>query len=160
MCIIIDANVFGSVFNTGSKYHIEFKPIRDWIIEKDGRVVYGGTKYIKELCISGLYKLYKDLRVGGRASRIDKELVDRKQREIELILSHPDFNDAHIIALVITSGCRLVCTQDKSFYPFLKNRRVYPQHFKTPKIYSGKKNRGLISKKSLKEICNICKNEK
>ncbi len=49
MCIIIDVNALNEVFNTDSVNHLEFKPVRDWIIEGKGKVLYGGTKYRDEL---------------------------------------------------------------------------------------------------------------
>jgi hypothetical protein len=49
MCIIIDADTLGLVFNPETKEHKKFKPVLEWINNGKGKIVYGGTKYEKEL---------------------------------------------------------------------------------------------------------------
>jgi hypothetical protein len=126
MCIVIDANVFGEVFNTNSALHCEFKPVLDWITKKGGCAVFGGTKYKKELAGSPRYLgMFLQLKKAGRAVEIKQDLVDA--REAELISSNhdSDCDDQHLIAILCVSGCMLVCSQDKRAYRHIRNRHNY-----------------------------------
>lgn len=51
MKILIDTNVINSVFNPNSTKHPEYKPVLSCLIDPDksGIMVYGGTRYKKEL---------------------------------------------------------------------------------------------------------------
>jgi rRNA-processing protein FCF1 len=159
MCIIIDTNSFASVFNRKSSDHDQFQPIKNWIYNGSGGLVYGGTKYLTELEQSEKYlKIFVELGNIRKATILNKEKVDRMEVDIKEKNANPDFNDTHIVAIVIISGCRIVCTKDSSSDIFLKDKRFYPKNFKVPKIYRGKKNVHLISNNSIKNNCAICKN--
>jgi predicted nucleic acid-binding protein len=159
MCIIIDTNSFASVFNQKSSDHDQFQPIKNWIYNGSGRIVYGGTKYLLELKQSGKYlKVFVELGNIRKATILDKEQVDKREFDIKEKNTNSDFNDTHIVAIVIISGCRIVCTKDSRSYVFLKDKRFYPKNFKVPKIYRGKDNVHLISNNSIKSNCAICKN--
>ena len=56
MCIVIDTNAMPSVFNSNCTNHKEFAPVRSWIINGRGHLVFGGTKYKKEICQMGRYR--------------------------------------------------------------------------------------------------------
>jgi hypothetical protein len=47
--MVVDANVFSSVFKPDTLGHPEFKPVLDWVISGPGFLVYGGSKYDVEL---------------------------------------------------------------------------------------------------------------
>lgn len=159
MCIIIDTNSFASVFNQKSSDHDQFQPIKNWIYSGSGRIVYGGTKYLLELTRSGKYlKVFVELGNIRKATILDKELVDRTEFDIKEKNTNADFNDTHIVAIVIISGCRIVCTKDSTSDVFLKDKCFYPKKFKVPKIYRGKDSVHLISNNSIKSNCAICKN--
>lgn len=49
MPIIIDINCLGSVFDSRSKKHGDFKPVFDWITNGKGKLVYGGSTFKREL---------------------------------------------------------------------------------------------------------------
>ena len=50
MCLIIDANCFGCVFNKNAKEHDRFVPVYNWLMSGyGGRLIYGGSKYKKEV---------------------------------------------------------------------------------------------------------------
>ena len=159
MCIIIDTNSFASVFNQKSSDHDQFQPIKNWIYSGSGRIVYGGTKYLLELTRSGKYlKIFVELGNIRKATILDKKKVDRMERDIKEKNTNPYFNDTHIVAIVVISGCRIVCSKDSSSDVFLKDKRLYPKNFKVPKIYRDRGNVHLISNSSIKSNCAICKN--
>lgn len=55
MCIVIDINTMAAVFNVNSEKHDEFKHVRAWIEKGHGVIVYGGSKFIKELTRASRY---------------------------------------------------------------------------------------------------------
>src|ERR1700690_3851944 len=113
MCIVIDTNVFATVFNKNCKMHNEFEPVRYWITQGEGHVVYGGSKYKKELKTAYKYlRIFKLLKDARRAFEIKAAVVDAEEARLKRITSGTDCNDQHIIAIFIASGCRLFCSVD------------------------------------------------
>jgi predicted nucleic acid-binding protein len=154
MCIIIDTNVFGDVFNKESKSHLEFEPVINWILYGKGKIVYGGAKYKNELRRAKKYlKILVEFEKMNKVVRVDDEKIDDREKEIKKTNRHRDFNDEHIIAIVIVSGCVLVCTKDSSAVPFIKDPSFYPKSCKKPKIYSGKRNKNLLADCNIAPIC-------
>lgn len=139
MSIIIDTNVIPKVFNPDDSKHPFFKPIFDWIDFGSGILIYGGTKYINELNkmdkYAKLIKLYKDRR---KALEVDRNEVDEKEAFIKTIEINNNFNDHHLIAIVIVSRVGLICTEDHNAIPYLKNRCFYPKGCIKVKIYTEK----------------------
>lgn len=155
MCIIIDANSLSKVFCVQNKQHKPFKPVLDWIIQGRGKIVFGGTKYREELV-----NCYKFVRImtefdkAGKVVRICDEEVDKKEKQLITRFGSNQFNDFHIVAIVIVSGCRLVCSTDKDSHTFLKEKSFYPRGFKRPCIYLGHpSNVRLLCDKYIVDIC-------
>ncbi|PKP57831.1 MAG: hypothetical protein CVT88_08350 [Candidatus Altiarchaeales archaeon HGW-Altiarchaeales-1] len=159
MCIIIDANALGLVFNAETNEHEKFKPVLDWINNGKGKIVYGGTKYETELIKAGklkLIKLYNDI---GKAVYICNKKVDDKQSEIEKRVNNPHFNDSHLVAIVYVSKCKLICSNDRDAYPFLKDSSIYQNEIPAPKIYnkqSFRKHKQLLNDSNIAECCKPC----
>jgi predicted nucleic acid-binding protein len=154
MCIIIDINVFADVFNKKSTFHIEFTPVQEWILKGKGKIVYGGSRYKKELRLAVKYfRLLVELEKINKTVKLDDSEVDKKEWEVAKTKKHRDFNDEHLVAMVLASGCRLVCTKDSSAMPFIKDHIFYTGAGKRPKIYSGKKNKDLLNDSNIAPIC-------
>lgn len=157
MCIIIDTNTFTSVFDRDSVNHEEFSPVLSWIIEGEGKIVFGGTKYVGELMLAKKY-----LRFIGQLNRARKVVqlkngpIDEYQVILESKENHKDFDDPHLVAISFISKCRLICSLDKRAFPFLNRKDFYPNNSPRPKIYSSKKNSNLLCKNNFAEICNPC----
>ena len=148
-------NVFASVFDPNSERHPEFKPVLNWILHNQGKIVYGGTKYKAELRKMTKYiKLLIELKNSGKVIEINDNIVDLEQMRIERMESNKDFDDPHIIAIICASGCRLICTNDNRSYRFLTNRKFYKKHQKRPKIYSSLRNKTLLTTKHIARICS------
>lgn len=155
MCIVIDPGCIPAVFDVSAQDHSEFKPISDWICTGKGKMIYGGKKYRNEMSKLGKYlSVIAELRRGGRAIEIDNKQVDKVQQSLELRKKHRNFDDAHLIAIVIISGVMLVCTKDKRACPFIKDKRLYPKGSLLPRIYSKSRNKNLISNKYIAGICS------
>ncbi|WP_048040594.1 hypothetical protein [Methanosarcina mazei] len=173
MCIIIDKNCFGSVFSTESADYTNFEPIKTWLKKGcNSKIVYGGTKYCEELRLatkySKIFRLFKDK---NRVVELNKDLVDRKQEEIELLVSslikqniicednsRPRFDDPHIVSIAVVSKCKLVCTKDEGLQTFLKmnflrKEGFFPRSDEIPLIYCNLSNKDLLRSQNVAEIC-------
>jgi hypothetical protein len=154
MCIVIDANTFAAVFSDSCQEHEEFEPVLTWIIYGKGKIIYGGSKYEQELRHCRKYLgIFSELRKVGKVVVLNSTKVDYIQQQVEGIISHSNFDDPHIVAIVIVSGCRLICSNDGRAHPFFKDKNLYPKHFERPRIYSGYGNRDLLCDQNLVDIC-------
>ena len=159
MCIIIDTCSLSSVFERLNSDHLEFIPVLEWIMIGKGKIILGGTKYTEEL--GAKYRsIILQLDMAGKVVKMSKDEVDEIQKEIEEEASQrdlKDFDDPHLIALVIVSKCQLICTHDKRSFPFLTDKTLYPSHIKKPKLYTGAQNSNLLNDKLIVEICKPTK---
>lgn len=157
MCIVIDVNRIPSVFNPDTSDHHEFRPILDWIESRNTMVVYGGKKYKSELSKMPRYlPILSEMRKAGLAYEADEASVDLVEQEICEKTYHTDFNDQAIIAIVIVSRCRLICSNNERHFPFFKECSLYPRHFKRPRIYTGRRNIDLLNDKHILGKCGPC----
>lgn len=159
MCIVIDTNTLASVLNQSVSDHREFRPVREWIYDKTGMIILGGSRYRKELLRTGRYiQVLNELSKVGKTLVLDRDLVDREADRITRKVDDNDCNDAHIIAIIVVSKCRLVCTKDKKSHRFLFDKRLYPSGVDRPALYSGRRNANLLLPKYVGDICK--KNQK
>jgi hypothetical protein len=136
MCLIIDANCFGLVFGNNKK----FAPIRDWIDNRGGRMIYGGTKYNRELVAWSMLGLVKELNTQRKTVHIPNSSVDAIAAELKKRFPEARFDDEHIVALVIASRCRVVCSNDQTAIAYLRRADVFAgSGVKRPKIFRGHK---------------------
>lgn len=155
MCIVIDTNALAPVFNESCADHVQFSPIRDWIIDGDGFIVWGGSKYERELKKAVRYlRLFRLLKDSGKAVEVSKKLVNATEKSTKLKSKGTKCNDQHIISIFIVSGCRLLCSIDNSADKYIKNKTFYPKKHKIPSIYRGLNQKHLLVKKNIVEIRN------
>ncbi|WP_433777921.1 PIN domain-containing protein [Flavobacterium anhuiense] len=154
MCIIIDTNVLVSVFDNRSANHQEFLPVFDWIREGKGKIVYGGTKYFGEM---GKYiAIFSELRKAKKAIYIDNDKVDAQEKIASSKLQHKDFDDQHLVGLLIESKCKLICSLDERAYQFFTSSKFFSPSSQKPKIYSNKTNRKILKDNNIAEVCKPC----
>jgi hypothetical protein len=155
MCLIIDTCCLTKVFDPKNQQHAPFAPVLHWITVGRGRMIYGGTKYNHELRqVRRIVPIIAELNRARRAISLPRQDVDdlaltAKNRE-------PDsrFNDEHIVALVIASRCRLICTDDKQAIPYLKRKEFYqPYRLPKPKIYCYRSHKDQCSDTHVVPIC-------
>lgn len=151
MCIVIDTCTMASVFDTHNVNHKEFAPVLEWIINGHGSMIFGGRKYLQEIP-RGYERLVNELSRANKAIQLKTNIVDKKQNELELLVNNEDFDDAHIIAIVIVARCKLISSLDKRAYKFFRMKSLYPNRFERPSIYSGSRNRGLLVDDNITEI--------
>lgn len=154
MCIIIDTNTFSKVFESFNKHHSEFKPVLHWVCVGKGKVVYGGSKYKGELRKAKKYlRLFTLLQSANKLVEISDEEIDREQTRIEQLVTDPDFDDPHLIAIVIVSGCKLICSEDSRADKYIKNKALYPKHFDRPRIYRQSSHSDLLCDQNIADCC-------
>lgn len=143
--ILIDTCTLHCVFGTDSDDHSQFKPVLDFLYNKNGKFVYGGTKYNDELKKAKKYlKFITQLEKAAKVIRCSDNDVDEMMDWVSAQEDDPDFDDSHLIAIVIVSKTPIVCTRDKRAMPFIKKSSLYPKRFKRPKIYASLRNKKLL----------------
>ena len=156
MCIVIDVNTLASVFNTNSESHVEFLPVKRWIEEGKGFVVYGGTKYKAELQKTFRYlRLIRQMRDGGQAVSIHDSAVDALEIEVQKKTQGTQCNDQHIIALLGAARCSLLCSGDKRSFKFVRNRQLYPHGMRRVKVYTSSQHIHLLVTTSRSSLTNV-----
>lgn len=154
MCIIIDSCTWSAVFLEADHFHAEFKPVKDWLMNGRGKAVLGGSKYREELARAERYlDWFTELERRGSLVSVPSRAVDKEQRRIENYVDDVAFDDAHLAAIVSVSGCKLICSKDKSAYPFLKRKDIYPKRIDRPRLYSGARNIDLLRDKYMATCC-------
>src|SRR3989442_13231578 len=80
MCLVVDTNVFSSVFRPDSCNHAEFAPVLSWITVGPGFLVYGGTRFNDELKNAKRYlAVFIELKKKGKAKEVNRALVDQHE---------------------------------------------------------------------------------
>jgi len=153
MCIIVDTNVMPSVLDTKN---LDYFPVYDWIVNNNGKFVYGGTKYLSELRINKKFLAFLvELGKKNKTYVADKKVVDELQVKIENQVTNKDFDDPHLIAIVIATGCKLICSDDKRADKFIKNKSIFKEYnAKSPSIYRKQKHYKLLSDRNIVECCS------
>jgi predicted nucleic acid-binding protein len=154
MCIIIDTCCFASVFDAKTIDHEHYQPVLKWVTDGKGKIIYGGTKYKEELAKAGKYlQLIVELRKAGKVIELELEKVDLVQYDVKSKETDLDFDDPHLIAIVIVSRCKIVCTHDRRSHKFLKKKSLYPKSTYRPLIYSNKTHQSLLCDKHILGVC-------
>jgi hypothetical protein len=155
MCLVIDTCCLLTVFDAKNKRHAKFAPVMNWLNSK-GRLIYGGTKYNQELGrLSRILSLVVELSKRRKTVRMSNDVVDPIATELKVKFPEPEFNDEHIVALVIASRCCVVCTDDSVAISYLRRVDVFRDYeVKRPSIYRGhKSNKALCCDKHLVKAC-------
>jgi len=153
MCVVIDANVIGKVFDRRNAEHARFRPIATWVTTGNGSVIYGGTKYMKELGEGKFLALFTELSKVRRAIMVSAMAVDDRARVLKELVPDKDFDDEHIVAIIGVSRCCLVCTDDVRALPYLKRKDLYPDGVKIPHIYRSLADKRHCCNRLIVEIC-------
>ncbi len=154
MCIVIDINTISCVFNEENSCHDEFEPVENWILKRNGKIVYGGRKYQDELRKMPNYlRLFRDLSNKGKVVPLNDDEVDIYEEEVKLKVNNPKCNDPHIIAIIAVSKCKVLCSIDIESYKYIDKPELYPKGVKPPKFYSRKSCKNLLVDDNIIERC-------
>jgi len=145
MCLVIDVCCIPKVFDSGNKHHPNYIPVFKWVFNGKGCMIYGGTKYATELSeIPRYVPIITELERAGRAIELPRDRVDAIADALKAKIAEAAFNDEHLIAIVIVSGCRVVATEDRGAISYLKRPEFYSCYgIKKPKIYKSVRNSNL-----------------
>lgn len=157
MCILVDANLFSTITNSRSSDYSEYLPVLQWVENDRGKFVHGGSHYEKEIRKHHLFRqLLFQMEHKGKTILVSKTYVDETERYLVANYVGKDFDDHHILAILLVSNCILVCTKDSGlrklmktcYLPLsLKAIRKNCKHLgklKRPRIYRTSKNIGLL----------------
>jgi len=157
MCLVIDTCCLSTVFESASKKHANFVPVLKWVTAGKGRMIYGGTKYDTELGkITKVLSIVSELDKARRAIRVPTATVDALAAELKEKYPEQEFDDEHIVALVIASRCCVVCTEDNIAISYLKRSDVFSDYagVERPRIYRGHRtHKNLCCDEHIVEIC-------
>lgn len=157
MCLVLDVNTFGAFFDQTNSAHGDFRPVLDWVVEGKGKLVYGGTKYKKEMAaVRKFLHFFAGLERAGKLVKVCDKEVDNYEADVTGKETDKDFDDPHLIAIIMASGCKIICTNDKRALPYLKKNVLYQGLVKKPKIYQSKKNSSLLGDQYIASICMPC----
>lgn len=133
MCIIIDNCVTGDYVNKRSY----LQPVAKYV-DRGGRVIVSASVFL-EYPFS-FQKIIVEWRRNGRVKQFEDVPLPRQLAQ--LLIS----NDSHVVALVRTSGVRVVCTTDANLIVDLKN----PAIINAPRCK-------VYKKESAKSVLNGCR---
>jgi hypothetical protein len=122
--LILDTNCFGVVLS--QKPRPAYVPLLRWLTDPngDGAVVYGGTKYGREIGSHGkALDFFVQRWRAGRAHPIDNGIVDAEEVRLKSAKACAS-DDEHVVALARTSGARVVCTEDHALWADVKDRAL------------------------------------
>lgn len=157
MCLVLDACVFGDLLNRDSKSHENFKPVFDWITKGSGKLVYGGRKYKSEMRKSPkIITFFSEIQRAGKVVQLSDSNVNKLQRLVSEMEPDKKFDDPHLIAIVLESKCKIICTNETRAIPYLKDAKFYKGHTKKPKIYKTKRNSKILNNQNIANICKSC----
>ena len=136
MCVILDANCIGK-FNK-NPVDKDMKPVQQWLERKSGKIVYSDTEqFKKEWDEGGGYTLRRQLQRRDKLKLMSVQDVRQKENELtEKIKS----DDAHIIALAIVAGVKVLVSNDNKLI------RDFKEHVPQGKVYTTKSHRHLLTK--------------
>lgn len=156
MCIVVDINALAVVFCEENLRHKDFAPVKKWIEDGRGFLVFGGTTYKKELKRAPRFmRLVRLLRDAGKAVCIRDKAVDEGEKSVLQKTRGTSCDDAHIIALLGVARCTLVCSCDARSFPFIRDRALYPKGMRKVKIYTSSKQRTLLKKMNPWSLSNL-----
>ena len=162
MCLVVDANSFSHVFNLKDSRHAAFEPVFKWVFYGNcGGLIYGGEKYKREVDFtSQTYRpLLVELDRKGRMFEMCGKCVDQVAKRLKAAIpDEPDFDDEHIVALVIVSKCHIVCTEERRGLRFWKLSELYPRGTKPPLIYMSRRNADILTNNN--HIADVCRSRK
>lgn len=154
MCIIVDPPLFVALFKTSDARHVTFLPVLKWVKEGEGKFVVGGSLYQEELRkVATVLGPIQELEKKGKVVRRDKAKVDIQVQVVKAIEESEKFDDPHLVALVLESGCRLICTSDDRAHKYLKATKFYTNSKSKPSLFTSESHHHLLRKSNIANCC-------
>jgi hypothetical protein len=155
MCIVVDPPLFVPMFKASDPEHAMYQPVRDWVENGLGKFVTGGATYKKELSrVSSILRILGELEKKGKLVKANDNKVDAEEVAVKKIFPLKDFDDPHLVAIVRTTLCKVICIRDPRAHKYLRHAKLYESTKHRPSLYTRPKNRALLCDK---HICGCCK---
>lgn len=146
--VILDTNCFSHVFNAHDIRHPEFEYFLNWLCRGPGYLVYGGSKYLKELEDAKKYlRFFTLLQQYNKARVYDKSQIDLEMDRIKELIKDADFDDPHLAAIVIITKARVICTGDERCIRHLKQKHIYNGKVEVPRFYINPRCSSLLTER-------------
>ncbi len=170
MCTVIDADTFSYFCNPDSARYSDFQPVRDWIENSSCKIVYGGTDYGNHLKNHQRFLRHlTEQEHKGKIERLNNYEVDRVTDAIKANYTRADFDDHHIVAIVLISRCKVVCSLDSGLKNLIDecysysssgrttiNRQLRIGSLRKPSIYSGGGSASTLRRRTSSDNCGPC----
>ena len=124
MCLILDTNRFGDALSDPPAP--AYVPLLRWLTDPDGdgALVFGGTKYRREIDKLEKARLFFVNRCrAGRAYLVDQGIVDTEEARLCAAKACTS-DDEHVVALARMSGARIVCTEDRALWRDVRDKKL------------------------------------
>ena len=155
MCVVVDANTLPILLNPRNSRHSEYIDILNWIIFGKSKITLGGYLLKKEIAekLSSYLPAIMEFSRFQKVHFIDNDEVERETEKVKEKENNDDFDDPHIIALIIVSKARIFCSDDARSFKFVNDVKFYPKNYSKPKIFTS-----INHKPQKKLLCdnNIC----
>ena len=157
MCMVIDANTISCVFSGSNTMHSSFLPVLRWFVYGRAKICLGGKLLsVEQKKLVSYQPLFKELGKLNKIHKIDDSLINKKEKEITDLEKDSDFDDPHIIALIIVSKAKVLCSDDSRSFKFVRRIKKYDKKSEVPKIYTTINNHSLPT--GILSDENICDN--
>ena len=168
MCVVVDTDTFTYFSNHHSSRHEEFQPVIEWVRNGNSKFVYGGTTYGDQLLRhKGFSDFLQEMWRDGKTSVVNRQEVDQIESVIRQQITGPRYNDHHIVAIVLISRCKLVCSIDSGLRNLIDacysssgrstiKRQLRIRNFRRPSIYSGRGSTATIRRRTFSDNCGPC----
>ncbi len=97
--------------------------------------------------------LFTKLKSEGKVVPLNDDEVDTYENEIKLKVNDSKFNDPHIVAIIAVSKCKVLCSNDKKSFDYIRNQALYPKGVSRPKIYSKTACQNLLVDDNIVKAC-------
>jgi hypothetical protein len=125
MCVIIDANMAGTIFAVPPPP--DAKPVLRWLLKGDGILVHGGKLTGELNQMEGARKTLIELKKLGKAIDVAAEAPGDFATAEKLCEKKCKSNDSHIVALARISGARTLITNDQCLMDDFRNTDLIPR---------------------------------
>ena len=154
MCMVIDVNTISCVLSSKNEKHKLFLPVLKWFLYGKAKICLGGKLEDEYNNLLSYQPLFKEFAKFNKIHKIGESLIKGKENEIIEIEKDRDFDDPHIIALIIVSRAKVLCSDDSRSFKYVHRIKEYDKRAIIPKIYTTS-NKHLLPTKVLcdKNIC-------
>ena len=158
MCAIVDVNNCHKIFGDPEQRTPSGSYFFDWLEGSTGSLTLGGTKFNSEIGKVGAYiRWLKTAIRAGRAYRVENHLVDTAEQEL-VTGNMCKSDDAHLIALAIIGGARLLFSEDLDLHEDFTNPGIIANP--RGKVYStridhevSEEHRRLLDQRHRSDMC-------